>query len=49
MSNDLAVAETPITTEFQLSDDQEAARAAFVNFLISPDEQVMVLEGYAGT
>ena len=32
-----------------LSDDQEAARAAFVNFLISPDEQVMVLEGYAGT
>lgn len=32
-----------------LSDDQEAAKAAFVNFLVSPDEQVFVLEGYAGT
>lgn len=38
-----------LAPEFTLSDDQEAARAMFVNFLINPEEQVMVLQGYAGT
>lgn len=39
----------PVVEKITLSEDQEAARAAFVNFLISPEEQVMVLQGYAGT
>jgi len=39
----------PPVPEIILSEDQENARLAFVNFLVSPDEQVMVLEGYAGT
>lgn len=34
---------------FILSDDQDAALAAFVGFLMSPTESVFVLEGYAGT
>jgi hypothetical protein len=35
--------------QFTLSDDQERAREMFVNFLINPAEQVLVLQGYAGT
>jgi hypothetical protein len=34
---------------FILSEDQEKAKNMFINFLISPIEQVFVLQGYAGT
>ncbi len=35
--------------EFVLSEGQQAGLDMFVNFLMDPTEQVMVLEGYAGT
>jgi hypothetical protein len=34
---------------FTLSDDQQNGLDAFVKFLLSPSEQVFVLQGYAGT
>jgi hypothetical protein len=39
----------PAAIPFALSDDQEAAKEMFVNFLLNPEEQVLVLQGYAGT
>lgn len=41
--------EIPVKKEIVLSDDQAAAETMFVNFLLDPAEQVMVLEGFAGT
>jgi hypothetical protein len=38
-----------VVEPFTLSDDQQAALDAFVKFLLSPSEQVFVLQGYAGT
>lgn len=38
-----------MTTPFTLSDDQEAALNGFVGFLLDPDAQTYVIEGYAGT
>lgn len=35
--------------QFTLSDDQQNGLDMFVSFLMDPSEQVMVLEGYAGT
>lgn len=46
---ELQPVQIPAVQDFPWSEDQENARTAFVNFLISPQEQVMVLSGYAGT
>lgn len=35
--------------EITLSEDQEKAKEMFLNFILNPAEQVMVLQGYAGT
>jgi hypothetical protein len=39
----------PKPATFTLSEDQEKAKDMFINFLLSPQEQVLVLQGYAGT
>lgn len=46
MSNDIS---NTNPEEITLTEDQDNALSAFVNFLSSPVEQVFVLEGYSGT
>lgn len=49
MTNPTVLPQPVTSSGIILSDDQENALQKFVTFLLNPDEQVFVFEGYAGT